>query len=138
MKSSRILSIFALAIGLCVLPNTPALAGPFDGTYEGKARVEIAGERTWVFVELVINNQDTKVTLFRYDNGTVGTELDQFDVTAFLDNRGVFFGILSKDGNIVAGIGGRINGRGDNGRVLGKFIQENLRRPFVLKEVEPL
>ena len=137
MNLTRTLSILTLAIGLTVLPGTLAMAGRFDGTYEGKVRLRIGGEGTWVFARLVIDDKTARVTLFEFEDRVMGEQLDEFDAKAFLDNRGVFFGLLTKDDNIIAGFGGRINGRGDNGRVLGKVLQEDFRSPFVLKEVDP-
>lgn len=106
-----------------------ASAGSFDGTFEGRAKMKLNGKVTNVDVSLTVNG--TEVDLIVTDGATTLN----LDVTAFVDNRGVFFGVLGNQSGIVAGFGGRINGKSKRSHIVGRFLQEDYSKPFHLKRV---
>lgn len=130
MKLFSSLFVAALVGAFSLIGTNTATAGAFDGTFEGTSKIKIDGKLTTVDVLLTVANGSAQMVL------TTGTTELALNVTAFVDNRGVFFGVLSDDaGVLVAGFGGRINGKSKRSHIVGKFLQEDYKRPFHLKRV---
>lgn len=120
-----------LIIAVATLAGTStASAGGFDGSFQGRAKIKLDGKVTNVTVLLTVNGTETDLVV------TSGTTVLNLDVTAFVDNRGVFFGVLSTEtGALVAGFGGRINGKSKKSHVVGRLLQDDYSHPFHLKRI---
>src|SRR5262245_30254297 len=101
MKKSFIARIAAMFV-LLICFTGAAFAGPFDGTYKGKTRIKVDGLKTTVEITLTVDGDNLGLTV------TEGADVLIYDVEAFIDNRGIFIGLLSSGGEMAAGFGGNI------------------------------
>lgn len=129
MKLFSSLFIVAIVSFFTLAGANTASAGSFDGTFEGRAKMLLNGKVTNVDVTLTVLGTEVDLVV------TDGTTTLNLDVTAFVDNRGVFFGVLGNETGIVAGFGGRINGKSKKSHIVGRFLQEDYSKPFHLKRV---